>query len=199
MIDARNSGKQRLAIFGGSFDPVHIGHLLVAQAAREELGLNRVHFVPAAKSPFKPDSQPAPAALRLRMLRLALAGMPWCRVDDLEVSRGGVSYTIETIRRYREDYPEAELHWIIGADHVGGLPQWRQAAELARLVRFIVVQRPTEAETPLPAPFEGIHLQGFPLALSSSQIRSRVQQGLPIGLLTPETVADVIHKNRLYL
>ncbi|MFM1941543.1 MAG: nicotinate-nucleotide adenylyltransferase [Verrucomicrobiota bacterium] len=199
MIDARSSGKLRLAIFGGSFDPVHIGHLLVAQAAREELGLDQVCFVPAAKSPFKPDSEPAPAGLRLRMLRLALAGLPWCRVDDQEISRGGFSYTIETIRRYTEDYPEAELHWIIGADHVGGLPQWREAGELAQLVRFIVVQRPTEPQAPLPFPFQGVYLRGFPLALSSSQIRSRVQQGLSIRLLTTETVAELIHKNRLYL
>lgn len=199
MIDASSSGKLRLAIFGGSFDPVHIGHLLVAQAAKEELGLDQVCFVPAAKSPFKPDSEPAPAALRLRMLRLALAGLPWCRVDDQEISRGGVSYTIETIRRYKEDYPEAELHWVIGADHVGGLPQWRDADELAQLVRFIVVQRPTELQAPLPSPFQGVHLRGFPIALSSSRIRSRVQQGLSIRLLTPETVAELIHKNRLYL
>ena len=99
----------KIGLFGGSFDPVHFGHLLVAQAAREELGLARVFFILAAQSPLKPDSQPAPAAQRLRLLRLALAGDAAAEVDDQEVRRGGVSYTIDTARQYRRNFPEAEL------------------------------------------------------------------------------------------
>ena len=88
----------KIGIYGGSFDPVHCGHLLVAQAAREELHLDRLYFVPVACSPFKTDQQPAPAAQRLQWLRLALAGRPWCVVDDQEIHRGGTSYTVDLLR-----------------------------------------------------------------------------------------------------
>src|SRR5215468_1265430 len=106
---------QRFALFGGSFDPVHLGHLLVAQAAREELQLRRLFFVPAAQSPFKPDRQLLPGAERLRLLRLALEGQEWCELDDQEISRGGISYTVETIRTYTRRFPQARLWYLIGA------------------------------------------------------------------------------------
>src|SRR5271170_4436488 len=99
----------KLGIYGGSFDPVHLGHLLVARAAIEELGLDRLFFIPAAQSPFKPDDKPAPAAERLRLLRLALAGKTNCEVDEQEIRRGGASYTIETLRDYSKRFPRAEL------------------------------------------------------------------------------------------
>ena len=99
----------KLGIYGGSFDPVHLGHLLVAQAAVEELGLDRIFFVPAAQSPFKPDSQPAPDAVRLQLLRLALAGKTNCEIDVQELQRGGTSYTIDTLRDYAKKFPGAEL------------------------------------------------------------------------------------------
>src|SRR5271170_7679843 len=99
----------KLGIYGGSFDPVHLGHLLVAQSAIEELELNRLFFIPAAQSPFKPDDKPATATERLRLLRLALAGKPNCEVDEQEIWRGGISYTIETLRDYAKRFPKAEL------------------------------------------------------------------------------------------
>ncbi len=89
----------KIGLFGGSFDPVHLGHLLAAQAAIEELGLDRLFFIPAAQSPFKPENQPAPAPARLQLLRLALVGKMNCEIDDQEIRRGGVSYTIETVAR----------------------------------------------------------------------------------------------------
>ena len=94
-LEACPTSKMKLGLFGGSFDPVHLGHLLVAQAAMEELGLDRLFFIPAAQSPFKPENKPAPASARLQWLRLALAGKTNCEVDDQEIRRGGVSYTIE--------------------------------------------------------------------------------------------------------
>src|SRR5215470_4098929 len=103
----------RIGLFGGSFDPVHLGHLLVAQAAREELDLHRLFFIPAAQSPFKPDSQPTPANERLRLLRLALAGQSWCELDEQEIRRGGVSYTIETLQDYVRRFPGASLFYLI--------------------------------------------------------------------------------------
>lgn len=190
---------QRIGLFGGSFDPVHLGHLLVAQAAREELDLARLFFIPAAKSPFKPDSLPTPASERLRLLRLALAGKTWCEIDEQELLRGGVSYTIDTVRDYAVRFPEAQLFYLIGADHLPQLPKWRAAEELARLLEFVVIPRPGQAETPFPPPFRGRWLAGFPLGVSSSQIRARVKAGLPIAHLVPDSVAEAICNNRLYL
>ncbi len=189
----------RLGLFGGSFDPVHLGHLLVAQAAREELSLHRLFFIPAAQSPFKPAQEPSPGAERLRLLRLALAGKDWCELDEQEIRRGGVSYTINTVRDYRDRFPEAELFYLIGGDHVVQLPKWRDAAELAHLAEFVVIPRPGQAESALPAPFRGRRLQGFPLGVSSSQIRQRARAGLAIDHLVPAAVAEAIRNNRLYL
>ena len=189
---------QRIGLFGGSFDPVHLGHLLVAQAAREELELTQLFLIPAAQSPFKPDSKPTSSAERLRLLRLALAGKTWCEIDEQELQRGGVSYTINTLRDYHRRFPEAKMFYLIGGDHVQKLPSWRDAEELARLAEFVVVPRPGQAEIPFPKPFHGRALKGFPLGVSSSQIRARVKAGEPIDHLVPATVAEAIRGAGLY-
>lgn len=190
---------QRIGLFGGSFDPVHLGHLLVAQAAVEELELSRLYLIPAAQSPFKPDNHPAPGAERLRLLRLALAGRTNCEVDDQEIRRGGISYTVDTLRDYARRFPEVELFYLIGADNVPSLPKWRDAAELARLAEFVAIPRPGEPSVSFPPPFRGRMLKGFPFGVSSSQIRERVKAGLPIDHLLPAPVAEAIRNNRLYL
>ncbi len=189
----------KLGLFGGSFDPVHLGHLLVAQAAIEELGLDRLFFIPAAQSPFKLEGQPTPASARLQLLRLALAGKPNCEVDDQEIQRGGVSYTVDTLRDYAKKFPGAELFYLIGADHVAHLPEWREAAELARLAEFAVIPRPGERTADFPKPFRGRRLKGFPLAISSQEIRARVKAGLPIEPLVPPAVAEAIRAAKLYV
>lgn len=189
----------KLGLFGGSFDPVHLGHLLVAQAAGEELGLDRLFFILAAQSPFKPESQPAPAPIRLQLLRLALVGKMNCEIDEQEIKRGGVSYTIETARDYTKRFPRAELFYLIGADHAAKLNEWREAGELARLAQFVVTPRPGQAPVHFPPPFRGRTLKGFPLAVSSSQIRARVKAGLPIEPMVPPAVAEAIRAARLYL
>lgn len=188
-----------IALYGGTFDPVHQGHLLVAQAALEELGAERVVFIPAARSPFKPDQETTPAPLRLAMLRLALAGRPRCELDDQEIRRGGVSFTIETVRHWTRGAPAARLCWLIGADHVASLPQWREAGALAELAEFVVIPRPGRNAPALPAPFRGRELAGFPFGVSASQLRARVGQGLPVDWLTPPAVAEFIRNNGLYL
>ncbi len=189
---------KRIGLFGGSFDPVHLGHLLVAQAAGEELALERLFFIPAAQSPFKPASQPATAALRWRMLRLALAGKPNCEIDAQETERGGISFTIDTVRDYTRRFPQSELFYLIGADHVPTLPKWREAEELAHLMQFVVIPRPGEIPATLPLPFRIQVLGGWPLQLSSSQIRARVQSGQPIDHLVPFGVGEVIREAGLY-
>ena len=190
----------RIGLYGGSFDPVHNGHLLVAQAAQEELSLDALCFIPAAQSPFKPDTTLAPAATRLRLLRLALVGHPWCIVDDQELRRGGVSFTIETVRDYLCRFPGATLFWLIGQDHVGALPRWKSADELARALEFVVIPRPTtRADTPHPEGFRLRWLRGFPIAISASEIRARARAGLPLDWLVPGPVAESIRNNGLYL
>ena len=192
------NSEQKIGLFGGSFDPVHLGHLLVAQAAIEELGLDRLCFISAAQSPFKPDNQPAPASLRLQWLRLALAGRTNYEIDEQEIRRGGVSYTVDTVRDYAKRFPQAELFYLIGTDNVAKLNEWRAAGELARLVQFVVTPRPGEAPANFPAPFRGRTLKGFPLAISSSQIRARAKAGLPLEPLVPAPVAEAIRTAKPY-
>jgi nicotinate-nucleotide adenylyltransferase len=189
----------RIGLYGGSFDPVHVGHLLVAQAAHEEMSLDRVFFIPAAQSPFKPDRALSPNDVRVRMLRLALAGMSYTEVDTQELQRGGVSYTIDTVRAYRERFASAELFYLIGADHVPQLPKWREAAQLAENVTFLVIPRPGQPPSQTPIPFRSRHLAGFPIGVSASQVRERVRRKLPVELLVGAPVAETIRHNDLYL
>ena len=188
----------RLGLYGGSFDPVHLGHLLVAQAAVEETELDRLVFIPAAQSPFKPASFPAPGRLRSRMLRLAVSGQSRYAVDEFELARGGVSYTIDTVREFQRRYAGAEIFWLIGADHVPTLPLWREAPELAARVTFVVIPRPGEPPAAPPAPFRLQPLRGWPLRISSSEIRARVAAGQRIENLVPQEVGEAIRLEGLY-
>ena len=188
----------RIGIFGGSFDPVHLGHQLVAQAAREELQLDRVFFVPAAQSPFKPDRKLAADKMRAAMLRLALAGKIWAEVDTQEIDRGGISYSIDTVKNFSSRFPDGEFFYLIGADHVAQLPKWRHSGELARMTTFVVIPRPGEAPAPAPAGFKLQWLKGFPVSISASEIRERVKAGLSIEPFTGAVVAEAIRNNGLY-
>jgi nicotinate-nucleotide adenylyltransferase len=189
----------RIGLYGGSFDPVHIGHLLVAQAALEEMNLHRIFFIPAAQSPFKPDRKLSSDKVRLQMLRTALAGKTQCEIDPQELERGGVSYSIDTVREYGKRFGGAELFYLIGGDHVAQLSKWRDAAELAQRVTFLVIPRPGEPVQQAEAPFRAQYLRGFPIAVSASQIRERVRQKLPVDLLVGGPVAETIRHNDLYL
>jgi nicotinate-nucleotide adenylyltransferase len=189
----------KIGLFGGSFDPVHLGHLLVAQAAVEELGLDRLFFILAAQSPFKSESEITPAGIRLKLLRLALAGKTNCEIDGQEIKRGGISYAIETLRDYAKRFPTAKLFYLIGADNISKLTEWREAKELAKLAEFVAVPRPGESAAEFPKPFRGRILKGFPIEISSSQIRARVKAGLPVENLVPPFVAGAILAAKLYV
>lgn len=190
---------KQIGLFGGSFDPIHRGHLLVAQSAIEELNLDRLYFIPAAQSPFKPDSKPINAEQRVRLIRLALAGRTDCEIDLQEIRRGGISFTVGTVRDFADRFPNAEIHCLIGDDHVAKLPAWKDSAELAQRVQFAIIPRPGSENHQLPRPFRGQRLTGWPLGVSSSQIRERVRKGQLIDQLVPTAVAEAIQNNRLYL
>lgn len=159
----------KLGLYGGSFDPVHSGHVRVARLALERLGLDRLLVLPAAVSPFKTDAAPAGGYDRLALLTAAFAGMgPRVTVDDRELRRGGVSYAIDTVREIGSEHPGAELHFIVGEDSVEGLARWREAEELKRLCTFDVFPRTSE---------------------SSTEVRRRLACGEPVDGLVPEAVA----------
>jgi len=188
----------RIGIFGGTFDPVHNGHLMLAHAALTELSLDRLHLIPAAQSPFKPDDPPAGNGARIELLGLAFGTMPNCQIDPQELERGGTSYTIDTVRDYTTRHPGAEIFCLIGADHVPTLPKWREADSLAELANFAAVPRPGETPTNFPAPFRGQWLRGAPIDVAASDIRARVREGRDFKHLVPAPVAGAICELKLY-
>ena len=192
---------QRIGLFGGSFDPVHLGHTMVARAALVEVELDQLFIIPAAQSPFKPEQSPAPAADRLAWLRLAFGDEPRCGIGAQEIERAGVSYTIDTVRDYAARFPEAELFYLIGADHVPTLPEWREAAALADAVTFVVVPRLGELETGVaefPLSFRGTVLRGKPAAISASDLRKRLRAGESIENFVPPAVAVALNVKHCY-
>lgn len=201
--------KLRFGIFGGSFDPVHLGHCWIAESALETLQLESVYWVPAATSPLKPGGPVASAEDRLAMLRLALTGSLRHRIDDREIRRGELSYTVETVREYRQEYPEAEILLIIGSDSLATIRRWHQPDELLRLAIVAVVQRGGEPELDFSV-LQGLvdaerielfrqHVIKMPLIeLSSSELRSRIARNLSIRYRTPRAVEALIDAQQLY-
>lgn len=189
----------RIALYGGTFDPPHHGHLILAREALEQLALDRVVFVPAARSPFKPGIEITPPALRVAMMSAAIEGEDGFALDDSEVARGGTSYTIDTVKAARERWPDAELFWFIGADHIPELPRWRDWETLRTLVQFVVFSRtsmPASAEAGAPGHPLPIIARRFDI--SATDIRARVAQGQSIRYLVPETVRALIERHDLY-
>ena len=189
---------QSIAVFGGSFDPVHNGHVMIARSALAELELDQLIVMPAAQSPFKPDQALAPAAARMEMLRAAFSGEPEIEISSWELDRGGVSYSIETLRALAAEHPEAQLFYLIGADHVATLPQWREADALAAAATFVVVPRPGAPEEVFPQPFSGRYLQGKPMAISASEIRKRLRAGRSVANFVPPPVAQLLNSIQIY-
>ncbi len=192
----------RLAILGGTFNPVHVGHLFLAEEVRALLGYDRILFVPANIPVHKTMPIEVGARHRLRMLRLAVAGCPGFLVEDCELERGGNSYTIDTLSYLLERFrPEGRPGLIIGEDLVEGFPSWRQAARLAELAELIVARRvPGPAAVPA-WPFQACvrRIENLLLPVSSSDIRSRLAAGRPARHLVPERVLRYIRRHRLYV
>jgi nicotinate-nucleotide adenylyltransferase len=190
----------RLGIYGGTFDPVHLGHLLLARDALEQCRLDAVMFVPCAQSPLKTRGALAPDARRLSMLKLALRGEPRFWLSRCELDRPAPSYSIDTAREIQAAFPHAHLFWILGQDQWTQLDQWRSAEELRRLVRFIRLPR-ADGSAPL-RPSRDARVLDLPrprrIDISATEIRRRVNSGLPIDHLVPASVAASIRRHALY-
>ncbi|TWT99803.1 Nicotinate-nucleotide adenylyltransferase [Botrimarina colliarenosi] len=186
----------RLGLFGGSFDPVHNGHLALAACCAEQGQLDAVWLIPAAVQPLKPDGPVAADADRVAMLRLATEGQAGREVSTIEIDRGGVSYTVDTLRQMRGQLPDAELFFLMGADTLRDFSSWREPAEVLRLARPMVVQRPGEGGVATEVPHLRIDMP--PMAVSSSDLRRRIAAGESIVGLVPDTVAEYIARHGLY-
>lgn len=188
---------RRLGILGGTFDPPHTGHLLLALDALDQFRLDRLLLVPAARQPLKVGQEMTAPEHRLAMVRFLEAADPRIAVDGREVERGGLSFTVDTMRAFRGEHPNAELFLLMGEDTAATLPQWREPETLAGLVHVVVVGRGTEAR-PLPAGFRGDRMATRRVDISATEIRARVRNGRSIRGFVPDAVADYIARHSLY-
>jgi nicotinate-nucleotide adenylyltransferase len=199
----------RIGIMGGTFDPIHHGHLVTADEARAQFGLDHVIFTPNRYSPLKDPTAVTEPEHRYLMTFLATVSNPYFSVSRLEIERPGASYTIDTIREAALQHPKAELYYITGADAILQIlrGEWQHSAELLRMCRFIAATRPgftLDLETlrrsnATGRPIENVHVMTIPaMAISSTEIRARVRDGRPIKYLVPEAVEAYILKHQLY-
>ncbi len=192
---------QRLGILGGTFDPIHIGHLATAINARQDLGLEKVLLVvanePWQKVGLRHLSEPAD---RLAMVQAALEGIDGVEASSIEIDRGGLTYTVDTMRALKEQ-SDAELYLIVGADVVAGLPSWDRVEELKRLCQLVVVNRPGTSVDPNDPALAGWHFQQIEvpsLEVSSTDLRERAASGRPLEFLVPDAAIRVIRERGLY-
>jgi nicotinate-nucleotide adenylyltransferase len=189
----------RLGIFGGTFDPPHLGHLLVAIDAVEALALDRLIFVPAARQPLKADMVTAPAAARLAMVQRRVGDDPRFGVDSVEIDRDGLSFTIDTLRAFAARAPEAERFFLLGADAWRTFPRWREPSEIMRLATVVVLTRGGEPIGPAASGLRAPRvLPARRIDVSSTEIRSRVRAGLSLRGFVSEAVREYIEENGLY-
>ena len=190
-----------LALFGGSFNPPHVGHLAVAEACADAEGLGRVLWMPAATAPHKQDDPTlASGEDRLAMVRLAIAGNPRFEASDLEIRRGGVSYTLDTVRQLAEAHPGEDLALILGGDSLNYFASWRSPHKILERARLIVYQRPGSelADAPGWVRDRTTVVEGIPLHLSSTRIRNRIATGRTVRYLVPDSVRQLVADTGLY-
>jgi nicotinate-nucleotide adenylyltransferase len=191
---------KRIGLMGGTFDPPHVAHLAAAAAARADLGLDEVWFVPAGQPPHKRGRRLSPARTRLALLRRALAGLPGFRVLALELERGGPSYTVDTLERLHRRHPGHEWWLVVGADMLADLPNWRDPQRVLALARVAAVPRPgAPVRTPRGLDAARVRVVDAPaLPVSSTDLRSRVARGASIRFLVPEAVERYVRRQGLY-
>jgi nicotinate-nucleotide adenylyltransferase len=197
---------RRLGILGGTFNPPHLGHLLIAQEAYDQVGLDEVLFMPVAAPPHKEVHVDPGAPARLAMVEAAIDGDPRFSACDLEIRRGGPSYTVDTLRGLHATFPGSELTFIVGGDMAASLPTWRDPAEIVALARLAVAEREgarradiLERLATIPGAVERVDFFDLPrIDFSSSLVRRRVAAGRPITYLVPDRVAGYIAQHGLY-
>ena len=192
--------RKHIGIYGGSFDPIHLGHLIIAQDCLEQANLDEIHWVPAAASPLKSCNPRVSDKHRLAMASKAVENRDQFIVSDIEIRRGGVSYSVDTVKAFRELYPDAVLYWILGEDQVNQLERWHCIEELVRSVIFLAVGRPgyLREESQL-AGLNIIDVKSHAFDISSTEIRDRFEHDLPNDLFLPASVLAYIEANGLYL
>lgn len=195
----------RIGVFGGTFDPPHHGHLVLAEQCREQCKLDEVWFVPAAIPPHKQDLTISPAKARCDMIEFAIAGNPQFKMNRVEIDRPGPSYTVTTLEQIRDEGPSRELFLLVGADSIRDLPTWRQPDRIQDLATIVAVNRgrttPTEAQRQAlhPTVADRIRFVGMPgIEISATDIRQRVADGRSIRYLVPRAVESYIQHHRLY-
>ncbi|MFV0427290.1 MAG: nicotinate-nucleotide adenylyltransferase [Beutenbergiaceae bacterium] len=185
---------------GGTFDPIHHGHLVAASEVANEFGLDEVLFVPTGTQPFKADRQVTQAEHRYLMTVIATASNPRFSASRVEIDREGITYTVDTLRQLRGQYPDADLFFITGADALSQIAQWKDVNELWSLAHFVGVTRPGHEADVEPLPPGEFSLLEIPaMAISSTDCRERVQSGKPVWYLVPDGVVQYIGKHGLYL
>ncbi|MFZ5647594.1 MAG: nicotinate-nucleotide adenylyltransferase [Bacillota bacterium] len=206
-MGTRVEKKSKLGIMGGTFDPIHYGHLVAAEGARHHFGLDKVIFIPAARPPHKRSRGISDPYHRLNMTVLATGSNVNFEVSDIEIKRNGPSYTIDTVDHFRRSAPDSAIYFITGADAVLEILTWHRVQELLDMCFFIAATRPgyrlenlSESLKGLPSYcLEKISLMEVPaLAISSTDIRERVKKGMPIKYLLPEEVENYINRKKLY-
>jgi nicotinate-nucleotide adenylyltransferase len=199
----------RVGVFGGTFDPVHIGHLIFAEQAREQARLDEVWFVPAPRPPQKEAQALTRFDQRVEMLALALAGQPAFRIDELEKERTGPSYTVDTLAELKRRHPEHTLLLLIGGDSLADLPTWREPARILSLAHLVVMTRPGSVslsseelgkrlDLPGEVPLEVNLVEAPSIEVSSRDLRRRVAEGRSIRYFVPRAVEVYVHEKRLY-
>lgn len=189
-----------IGLFGGSFNPPHIAHLIVAEIARDQFGLDEMWWIPNATPPHKSSDDLAAVEHRLSMTRRAVSNNPAFRVCEIEVQRDGVSYTVETVRTLQEEHPDVDFGLLVGSDSLDHFASWHQPDEIAERVPLVVYKRPgVIEEVPEPRFANRVHFVSAPvMEVSGTEIRARRRAGRSIRHLVPEPVRAYIHDNDLY-
>ncbi|MDD5108279.1 MAG: nicotinate-nucleotide adenylyltransferase [Candidatus Omnitrophica bacterium] len=186
----------KIGILGGTFNPVHIGHLILAEEVREKLGLGRIIFIPTALPPHKDNVDIAPAPDRLKMLKLAIKGNKFFGFSDIEIKRKGRSYTIDTLKELKNKFIQDELYFIIGSDLLKYLNEWKDLNEINKMVKFVAATRPGYPLEQIPSYIQKLAIRA--VDVSGFEVRQCIKENKSFRYLVPDKVFDFINKRKLY-
>ncbi|HED05782.1 MAG TPA: nicotinate (nicotinamide) nucleotide adenylyltransferase [Ignavibacteria bacterium] len=189
---------RKIGILGGTFDPIHIGHLITARAVKEMRGLAKIIFIPAFISPHKTNAKAAPASHRLRMIQLSIENIPYFECSSIEIEKTSISYTITTLQKLKQQYDNIDL--IIGYDNIIAFNKWKEPDNILKLANLVVMKRKPVDEPEQKDKYykSAIFVETPTIEISSSDIKERIKKGLSIDFLVPDKVKEYIHKYNLY-